>query len=428
MISRREFSRCVVAGGAALAASRGAWAESEARGMASAAEASAAALGAQATQDAAQKYDLLIKGGTVVDPSQKLHAPLDVAVRNGKIAGIAANIAEDRAAQVVSAKGRIVTPGFIDIHLHCYDGVSECINADYYCLTRGVTTVVDAGSAGYPAIPNFHKYVINTSTTRIKALVNISPFGAVGPGGSVDVLKAVDPELAARAVEEHKPAAVGIKVRLGAEIQGANDVEYLKRGLQAAEAAGVPLMAHIDGPYSPLEALLPLLRKGDVYSHFLHAHQHGTLDANGKLLPVVQEARQRGVYFDVAQGRSHLNFDVAEKCAQQGLLPDSLSTDLTRVTVNNRVFDLPTMVAKFMALGVELDKAVLMVTANPARVFDYGAQVGTLKPGSEADVAIFELREGNFEFEDSDGKKRSGRQKLVNTAAVWRGQLMTNAV
>ena len=403
-------------------ASHGVRAESEARAMTSAAEAPPPAQGTP------ERYDLLIKGGTVVDPSQQLHAPLDVAVRNGKIADLAANISEDRATQVVSAKGRIVTPGFIDIHLHCYDGVSECINADYYCLTRGVTTVVDAGSAGYPTIPNFHKYVINTSTTRIKALVNISPFGAVGPGGSVDVLKAVDPELAARAVEEHKPAAVGIKVRLGAEIQGANDVEYLKRGLQAAEAAGVPLMAHIDGPYSPLEALLPLLRRGDVYSHFLHAHQHGTLDENGKLLSVVQEARQRGVYFDVAQGRSHLSFDVAEKCAQQGLLPDSLSTDLTRVTVNNRVFDLTTMVAKFMAIGVELDKAVLMVTANPARVFDYGTQVGTLKPGSEADVALFELREGNFEFEDSDGKKRSGRQKLVNTAAVRRGQLMTNAV
>lgn len=256
--------------------------------------------------------------------------------------------------------------------------------------------------------------------------MNISPFGAVGPGGNVDVLKAVDPELAAKAAEDNKPVVVGIKVRLGNEIQGADDVEFLKRGVQAAQAAGLPLMAHIDGPYSPLTELLPMLRKGDVYTHFLHAHQHGTLDANGKILPVALEARQRGVFFDVAQGRSHLSFDVAEKCLAQGFLPDTLSTDLTRVTASERVFDLPTMVSKFMALGVDMDKAIQMVTSNAARVFDFGARIGTLQPGNEADIGIFDIREGNFEFEDSDGKKRPGRQKLVSTAVVRRGELLVN--
>jgi len=218
----------------------------------------------------------------------------------------------------------------IDIHQHCYyDGVADCVNADHFCLAKGVTTVVDAGSAGYPAIANLRKYIINTSVTRIKALVNFSPFGAVGVGGTVDVLKAVDPELAAKAAEDNHSVVVGIKVRLGAEIQGTDDVEYLERGVQAAKAAGLPLMAHIDGPYSSLTELLPKLRKGDVYTHFLHTHQHGSLDANGKILPVVAEARQRGVYFDVAQGRSHLSFDVAEKCLAQGFFPDTLSTDLT---------------------------------------------------------------------------------------------------
>ncbi len=362
-----------------------------------------------------------------MDPGQQLHAPMDVAVKNGKIFKVGQGLPENMAAQVFSAKDRIVTPGFIDIHLHCYDGVADCVNADTYCLTKGVTTVVDAGTAGYPAIANFQKYVINTAATRIKALVNVSPFGAVGPGGWVDVLKAVDAGLAARAADDNKPAVIGIKVRLGQEIQGANDVEYLKRGLRAAEAAGVPLMAHIDGPYSPLPDLLPMMRKGDVYSHFLHAHQHGSLDPNGKLLAVVTEARQRGVLFDVAQGRSHLSFAVARKCMEQNFLPDTLSTDLTRTTAVGPVYDLPTMASKFMALGVDVDRAIQMVTANPARVFDYGATVGTLKPGSEADIAIFELREGNFEFEDSYGQKQTGRQKLVNTAVVRRGQLTLNA-
>jgi dihydroorotase len=215
-------------------------------------------------------------------------------------------------------------------------------------------------------------------------------------------------------------------VRLGAEIQGADDIEFLKRGVRAAQATGLPLMAHIDGPYSPLTELLPMLRKGDVYTHFLHAHQHGSLDANGKLLPVVLEARQRGVLFDVAQGRSHLSWDVAEKCLAQGFSPDTLSTDLTRMTASDRVFDLPTMVSKFMALGVNMDKAIQMVTTNAARVFDFGAQLGTLKPGGEADISIFEVREGNFEFEDSDGKKRSWRQKLVSTAVIRHGELLVN--
>jgi dihydroorotase len=415
MLNRRQFSKSVLGAGLGLLGS------SKLR-----AGSLPAAFPPQGVPRADEKCDLLIKGGMLIDPGRQLHAPMDIAVLNGKILEISAEIPESRALRVISAKGKVVTPGMIDIHQHCYDGVADCVNADHFCLAKGVTTVVDGGSAGYPAIANFRKYVISTSVTRIKALVNISPFGAVGPGGNVDVLKAVDPELAAKAAEDNKPVVVGIKVRLGNEIQGADDVEFLKRGVQAAQATGLPLMAHIDGPYSPLTELLPMLRKGDVYTHFLHAHQHGTLDANGKILPVALEARQRGVLFDVAQGRSHLSWEVAEKCLAQGFLPDTLSTDLTRATASDRVFDLPTMVSKFIALGVDMDKAIQMVTSNAARVFDFGAQIGTLKPGSEADISIFELREGNFEFEDSDGKKRSGRQKLVSTAVVRRGELLVN--
>jgi dihydroorotase len=415
MLNRRQFSKSVLGAGLGLLGS-----QNLAAGKIS------AAFPPQAAPRADEKFDLLIKGGTLIDPGQQLHASRDIAVLNGKIREISADIAESRALRVISAKGKIVTPGLIDIHQHCYDGVADCVNADHFCLAKGVTTVVDGGSAGYPAIANFRKYVINTAVTRIKALVNVSPFGAVGVGGTIDVLKAVDPELTDKAAEENKAGVVGIKVRLGAEIQGVDDVEFLKRGVQAAQATGLPLMAHIDGTYSPLTELLPMLRKGDVYTHFLHAHQHGSLDGNGKLLPVVLEARKRGVYFDVAQGRSHLSWDVTEKCLAQGFLPDTLSTDLTRVTASGPVFDLPTMVSKFMALGVSLDKGIEMVTSNAARIFDYGVQIGTLKPGNEADISIFELREGMFDFEDSDGKKRSGRQKLVSTAVVRRGELLVN--
>jgi dihydroorotase len=238
----------------------------------------------------------------------------------------------------------------------------------------------------------------------------------------------VNPQLTAKSAIENKPVVVGVKIHMGKAITGAGDMECLKRALEAAQIAGVPLMAHIEDSYSPLPGILKMLRKGDIYTHCYNSRPHGILDANGKVLPEAKEARERGVLFDPAQGQTHLNFDVAEKCFQQNLLPDTISTDLTIVTVERRVYDLPTTVSKFMAIGIGLDQAVAMVTSNAARMFNYGAQIGTLKPGSEADVAIFELRDGQFEFEDSDGGKRTGRQKLFNKSVVRRGQVFVNEV
>jgi dihydroorotase len=379
-------------------------------------------------QPANQTFDLLIEGGTIVDPSQKLHAPLDVAIKDGKIAEVSKDIPKDRALKIVSAKDKIVTPGFIDVHAHCYDGVGVGMNADRYCLTRGVTTAVDAGSPGYATFPNFRKYILNTSTTRIVALVNIGAIGtAMGPG-SLQNLDWVNPQLTAKAATDNKPVAVGIKIQIGKAYTGAGDMECLKRAVEAAEIARLPLMAHIEDSYSPLPGILQMLRKGDIYTHCFNSRTHGILDAKGKILPEALEARQRGVLFDPAQGQTHLNFDVAEKCFEQNFLPDTISTDLTVIAVERRVYDLPTMVSKFMAMGIGLDQAVGMVTSNAGRVFDYGAQIGTLRPGSEADVSIFELRDGKFEFEDSDGGKRTGRQMLVNKAVVRHGQVFVNAV
>jgi len=414
MLNRREFSKYFVTGGAALLAPSSLWPAGNPT--------------ASPQQPANQTFDLLIEGGTVIDPAQNIHAPLDVAIKNGKIAEVSKDIPKERALKVVSAKEKIVTPGFIDVHAHCYDGVGIGMNADRYCLTRGVTTAVDAGSAGYATFPNFRKYILNTSTTRIVALVNIGAIGtAMGPG-SLENLDWVNPQLTAKAATDNKPVVVGIKIQLGKAYTGAGDMECLKRAVEAAEIARLPLMAHIEDSYSPLPGILKMLRKGDIYTHCYNSRTHGILDANGKILPEAREARKRGVFFDPAQGQTHLNFDVADKCFQQNFLPDTISTDLTVVAVERRVYDLPTMVSKFMAMGIGLDQAIGMVTSNAARIFDYGAQVGTLRPGSEPDVSIFELRDGEFEFEDSDGGKRTGRQMLVNKAVVRHGQVFVNAV
>ena len=414
MPNRRDFAKYVLAGGAGMLAPRELW--------------SAAAGVPAPPQNAAEKFDLLIEGGTVIDPSQNLNGPFDVAIKDGKILEVSKNIAKDRALKTVSAKDRIVTPGFIDMHAHCYDSVGNGVNADRSCLSRGVTTIVDAGSAGYATFPNFRKYIINNSTTRIVALVHISPIGTIMYDGGLSNLSWLNPQLTAKMAMDNKPVVIGIKIQLSKSISGANDLEALKRALQAAEIARLPLMVHIDDPYSPLPDILKPLRKGDIFTHVYNNHTHGVLDANGKIIPEVREARERGVIFDPAQGQTHFSFDVAEKCIQQGFLCETISTDLTMVTVERRVFDLPTMVSKFLAIGVPLDKAVAMVTANPARVFDYGAQIGTLRPGSEADVSIFELRDGKFDFEDSDGVKRTGQKMLANKAVVRRGQLFINAI
>jgi dihydroorotase len=414
MPSRRTFTKYVLAGSAGIFAPRGIW--------------PVAAASPAPPQNTGDKFDLLIEGGTVIDASQNLNGMFDVAIKNGKILEVSRNIAKERALKTVSAKDRIVTPGFIDMHAHCYDAVSIGMNADHYCLGRGVTTVLDAGSAGYATFPNFRKYIINTSITRIVALLHISPIGNIMFEGGLSNLSWLNPDLTAKMANDNKPVVAGIKIQLSKAISGANDLEALKRALQAAEMAQLPLMVHIDDPYSPLPDILKPMRKGDVFTHVYNNHTHGVLDANGKIIPEVREARDRGVIFDPGQGQTHLSFDVAEKCMQQGFLCDTISTDLTSVSVERRVFDLPTMVSKFMAIGVPLEKAVAMVTINPARVFDYGAQIGTLRPGSEADVSIFELREGKFDFEDSEGVKRTGQKMLVSKAVVRHGQLFINAV
>jgi dihydroorotase len=252
MPSRRDFAKFVLAGSARMLAPRELW---------------PASAGTPAPpQTANEKFDLLIEGGTVIDPSQNLNGQL-VAIKDGKILEVSKNIAKDRALKTVSAKDRIVTPGFIDMHAHCYDGVSIGMNADRYCLGRGVTTVLDAGSSGYATFPNFRKYVINTSTTRIVALLHISPIGTIMYDGGLANLSWLNPELTAKMATDNKPVVIGIKIQLSKAISGANDLEALKRALQAAELAHLPLMVHIDDPYSPLPDILKSLRKGDVFTH-----------------------------------------------------------------------------------------------------------------------------------------------------------------
>src|SRR5215470_4899222 len=253
MLTRRQFSKLLA--GSPLLASR------------TLARAGAAPLLPQDMSRAlSQSRDLLIKGGTVVDPSQNLHAPLDVAVKDGKIAQVAPDIRADGSLNVISAKGRIVTPGLIDVHVHVFEGVGPTgVNADQYCLGRGVTTAVDAGSAGYFSIAGLRQYVIKPSATRLYAMIDIGARGTLmGLAGNYSNLDWLNPQATARAADANKPDVVAIKVRLSKEITGPNDLEALKRALEAAELCQLPLMVHVGDSYSPLPQILRQLRKGDI--------------------------------------------------------------------------------------------------------------------------------------------------------------------
>jgi dihydroorotase len=412
MLTRRQFSKLIIGSGILASGNPG----------------QTSATLASPAQAASPDCDLLIKGGTVIDPGQNLHAALDVAVKNGRILEVSPDVPVARARSVVSAKGKIVTPGLIDAHVHVFEGMGPIpVNADLYCLERGVTTAVDTGSTGYAGIDAFKKYVIRPSATRIYALLDINGFGVMmGLAGEYGNLDWVNSQSTARAAEENKPDVVGIKCRLSKETSGPNDLEVLKRALEAAEASHLPLMVHIGDSYSPLREIISRMRKGDVLTHCFNGRPNGILDVNGKLLPEVQQARQLGVFFDLGHGSNSFDFDVAEECLQQNFLPDTISSDLATTSINGPTFDLITTLSKFLLLGLSLDQVIDRVTVSPKRVFNFGVDVGSLRPGPEADISIIEVREGTFVFSDTDGKKRTGRQKLQSPATIRGGRLYVN--
>jgi dihydroorotase len=376
----------------------------------------------------AARYDLLIKGGRVVDPSQQLSAPRDVAVTGTKIARVAEGIAEAEARQVIDATGKVVTPGLIDVHVHVYDGVAPLgIPADPSCIAKGVTTVLDAGSSGAHTFPGFRKHVINVVDTRVYALLNISVVGQStlskdNPYGELLELRYANPKLAVRTIEQNRDAILGLKVRLSENIAGERDLKALALAKEAADAVKLPLMVHIGDTHSPLREILALLGKGDVITHCFHGRGNGVLDERGRVRPEVRAAVTRGVHLDVGHGAGSFSFAVAEKALKQDLLPGTISSDVHQFNVHGPVFDLATTLSKFLHLGLSLDQVVARATTNPANLFGFPKGLGTLREGAEADVAVFAIAEGDFTLVDSHGQKRVGHRRLAPVATVKAGR------
>jgi dihydroorotase len=376
---------------------------------------------------AGKQYDLLIRGGRVVDPSQELDAVRDVAIAGGRIAKVEAGIPSSQARETINAHGKIVTPGLIDIHTHVFPYVGPYgIEPDPHCLRRGVTTVVDAGTSGCFAFPAFRKFIIERAATRIRPLIHVVSIGMIAGStpnmGELEDLRYCVPKLAVEAANKNRDLVVGFKIRFSEDYTGPNDYEGMKRAREAADEAHLPLMIHIGGSYSPLPKLLALMKKGDVVTHSFNGHPHGIVDSSGKLLPEVIAARKRGVLFDVGHGAGSFSFKVMEECLKQDFLPDTISSDLYSANIHGPVFDLVTTLSKFLLLGLSLRQVVERATVNSARVFNFGAEIGTLRPGAEADVSVLELREGKFVFVDSGRQKRTGKQKIEPVVTIRAGK------
>src|SRR6266508_3243422 len=343
------------------------------------------------------RYDLLRAGGTLVDPAQSYHDIADVAFAGGCVAAIGRGLPREAADAVVDCAGRIVAPGLIDLHVHVFWGVSYLgIAADPHCIARGVTTAVDAGSAGADTFAGFRKYVIEASDTRLFAQLNIAAQGMLSAEiGELDDLRYANVPRALATIEQNRDVILGIKVRLTRD---------------------------------SIDDIVALLRANDILTHCFHGSSHGILDERGRVRDSVRAAIERGVVFDVGHGAGSFSWAVAEQALAQDIQPQTISSDLHVYNVNGPVYDLATTASKFLQLGLRLDQVIAKVTAAPAQAIGMADHIGTLAVGALGDAVVFRLDEGHFSLIDSHGQERVGQQRLVPALVVRAGKVYSDNV
>jgi dihydroorotase len=362
------------------------------------------------------KYDLILKGGRVVDPSKKLNAIRDVAIAKGRIAAIQAEISGGDV-ETIDVHGKLVLPGLIDIHTHA----ARSNDGPKLCLSDGVTGFVDAGSQGADRI-NETIAVAKSAPQPCRVLINIGRGGILPEGDTMDISRA-DVAAAREAIGRNRDMIGGVKARLSMDVAGENDYEVLRRAQEVASSFNLPVMIHMGQTASPLPKLLALLKPGDIVTHMFAPPPNSIVDDAGHILPEVIAARHRGVRFDVGNGRTgHLRWDIADKVFKAGFLPDTLSTDWTTESRAAQVIDFPNVMSKFLMMGMSLDQVVACATSNAAHAFEVFRGRGTLNVGAPADIAVLELREGGFEFVDNYQNKRNGRERLFPNATILAGK------
>jgi dihydroorotase len=376
-------------------------------------------------------FGLVLRNARVIDPSQGLDGVLDVAFAHGKVAAIGPGLPTE-GAEVSDLAGLIVTPGLIDLHTHVYwGGTSLGVDAEDYARMSAVTTCVDTGSAGPGNYPGFRKHVILPSQVRILAYLHVSFAGIFGFGHHVTVGESHDPRLMAErdavAVARSDPdTIIGIKVRVGRHASGPTGIAPLVSALQVADETGLPVMAHIDEPPPSYEAVVDLLRPGDVLTHCYRPFPNAPVHGDGRVREAVLRARQRGVIFDVGHGKGSFGWDTARAMMAAGFPPDVISSDVHALSIDGPAFDQVTTLSKFLPLGMSLAEIVRAATETPARAVRR-PELGTLKVGSVADASVLSLRGGSHALSDARGETVTVPQRIFAEGCVIGGSWFRNA-
>jgi dihydroorotase len=372
-------------------------------------------------------YDLILRGGRVIDPSQKLDAVIDVAFENGKVARVGPALKGDAATDVRDMAGAIVTPGLIDLHTHVYwGGTSLGIDAEDFCRQSGVTTAVDTGSAGPGNFAGFRKHVIEPSEVRILAYLHVSFAGiyAFSPRvmvGESEEIRLMAPVDAVEVANANRDIIVGIKVRIGARTSGRSGAAPLDIALQVAEEVGMPVMVHLDDPPPTYEEVIARLRPGDVLTHAFRPYPNTPVTAQGTVKQAAIDARRRGVLFDIGHGKGSFAFKTARAMLANGFFPDTISSDVHALCINGPAFDQVTTMSKFLCLGMPLTDVIAASTANAAFALKR-PELGSLKPGSVGDATILSVKDGRFDYVDVVGEHLMGEQRIVSDGVVIAGR------
>jgi dihydroorotase len=372
-------------------------------------------------------FDLVLRGGRVVDPSQKLDAVTDVAFSGGKVAMVGNALKVDPGTEVRDVSGYIVTPGLIDLHTHVYwGGTSLGIDAEEFCRTSGVTTAIDTGSAGPGNFAGFRKHVIEPSQVRILAYLHVSHAGIYGFShrvmvGESEEIRLMNPIDAVQVADANRDLIVGIKVRVGRTSSGASGIVPLQIALEVANEVGMPLMCHIDHPPPTYEEVVSLLRPGDVLTHAFRPFPNAPCTAQGTVKQVVLQARERGVLFDIGHGRGSFAFKTARAMLANGFYPDTISSDVHILCINGPAFDQVTTMSKFLCMGMSLYEVVKASTVNAAMALRR-PELGSLKPGCVGDATLLSIREGKFDYEDVVGEHLIGDRKIASEGVVIGGR------
>src|SRR5919108_3759509 len=372
-------------------------------------------------------FDLLLSGGTVLNPATNINQKLDVGVTNGRVVVIQANVPHADAKRVLDVAGCYVTPGLIDFHVHSYWGVNPYgCNLDALCLATGVTTTMDAGSAGPTNFLGFRKLVYEQSKTRMLNFVALAQHGVLNEPGELLHLGFADSDGAAEIVGNNRDIGVGIKVRLHRKAIGDNSREALRLAIQAGEATRTPIMVHVGDTAICMDEIADTLRPCDVITHCYTPKKPSIIDESGKLLPLVRKAKERGVIFDVGHAGGHFDFDLVRRAMGEGIVPDVISSDLHgRLSQPGFgvVGDLLTTLTKFLALGLSLEEIISKCTVDAARVVGWQDRIGSLEVGREADIAVLQIIDEPIKLRDSVGGEMTHKQRIAAKWTIRAGEL-----